>query len=492
MEYLMKLRGVLACMLALAVSSGASLAQTSQGSSPLSGRKGGTNNSFMQFTGPATSIKTFTLPNVSDTIVLLTQAQTLTNKTLTAPVMTTPQLGAALGTSLALNGCTIGSHALCATGTALIGAGVTIATASANSLTVGNTAPTNPVFHVDSSTASQAAGLKVTGAATGGTVAIAAIDSGSNANISINGKGSGTIAIGNVSTGAVTITPTTTHSNAITYGGVTLSNSVTGTGSMVLSTSPALTTPNLGTPSAAILTNATGLPLSGHTSQAANTIVANATGSSAAPTAVSIPALTQKASPVANDKIMIADSASSDALKYATVSSISAAGSVASIAGNTGAFTLGGGITNSANDIRLANNGAVLAGGPAAPSGLTSATQQMFGLGVTTCRITPVYSTRLRFTILGRSFNTSSGNSSFNIRYGTGSGPANGATASSSGTGIIPNSVTMTLNPNSSVFNFYGTAQGLTPGVAVWFDLAGSATVGTTNVADLQCSAEEF
>lgn len=53
-----------------------------------------------------------------------------------------------------------------------------------------------------------------------------------------------------------------TLSSALTYGGVTLSNSVTGTGSMVLSTSPVLTMPNLGTPSAAILTNATGLPLS--------------------------------------------------------------------------------------------------------------------------------------------------------------------------------------------------------------------------------------
>lgn len=37
----------------------------------------------------------------------------------------------------------------------------------------------------------------------------------------------------------------------------------TGTGSLVFSTSPALTTPDLGTPSAATLTNATGLPLAG-------------------------------------------------------------------------------------------------------------------------------------------------------------------------------------------------------------------------------------
>lgn len=41
-----------------------------------------------------------------------------------------------------------------------------------------------------------------------------------------------------------------------------LSNGVTGSGAVVLATSPSLTTPNLGTPSAAVLTNATGLPVS--------------------------------------------------------------------------------------------------------------------------------------------------------------------------------------------------------------------------------------
>ena len=48
---------------------------------------------------------------------------------------------------------------------------------------------------------------------------------------------------------------------ALTYGGVTLNNAVTGTGNMVLSTSPTFTTPVLGTPSSVSLTNATGLPL---------------------------------------------------------------------------------------------------------------------------------------------------------------------------------------------------------------------------------------
>ena len=47
-------------------------------------------------------------------------------------------------------------------------------------------------------------------------------------------------------TSAFTVSGNTTFSNPITYGGVTLSNSVTGTGSMVLSTSPTLVTPALG------------------------------------------------------------------------------------------------------------------------------------------------------------------------------------------------------------------------------------------------------
>lgn len=52
----------------------------------------------------------------------------------------------------------------------------------------------------------------------------------------------------------------TTISGALTYGGVALSNSVTGTGSMVLSTSPTLVTPALGTPASGVLSNCTGFP----------------------------------------------------------------------------------------------------------------------------------------------------------------------------------------------------------------------------------------
>lgn len=92
----------------------------------------------------------------------------------------------------------------------------TVTSASASSLAVGLAGATNPAFQVDSSTGSQAAGLKVTGAIAAGTVAVAVVSSGADANLTINAKGTGTIGIGSVSTGAVTITPATTVTGALT------------------------------------------------------------------------------------------------------------------------------------------------------------------------------------------------------------------------------------------------------------------------------------
>src|SRR6266576_1496925 len=127
----------------------------------------------------------------------------------------------------------------------------------------------------------------------------------------------------------------------------------TGTGANVFATSPTHVTPVLGTPTSGTLTNCTGLPLSGLANQAAYTIVANNTGSSAAPTAMDVPTITSKATPVSGDIVLIQDSAASNAFKRTTVGAIGTASAVASIAGNTGAFTLSTGITNSTNDIRL-------------------------------------------------------------------------------------------------------------------------------------------
>lgn len=85
---------------------------------------------------------------------------------------------------------------------------------------------------------------------------------------------------------------------------------------------------------------------------AAFTFKGNNTSGSAAPTDVDISLLTTKASPAATDLVMISDQAATGAWKKVTISSLASAGSVASIAGNTGAFTLSNGIKNVTNDIQ--------------------------------------------------------------------------------------------------------------------------------------------
>lgn len=67
--------------------------------------------------------------------------------------------------------------------------------------------------------------------------------------------------------------------NSVTITGITLNDpapapTFTGTGAYVLQTSPTLVTPDIGTPSAAVLTNATGLPVSGVTGLGTNVATA--------------------------------------------------------------------------------------------------------------------------------------------------------------------------------------------------------------------------
>lgn len=70
-------------------------------------------------------------------------------------------------------------------------------------------------------------------------------------------------ALSTLATGLLQVTTTTGVVSSVTTsaGVATLISDETGSGALVFATSPALTTPNLGTPSAATLTNATGLPV---------------------------------------------------------------------------------------------------------------------------------------------------------------------------------------------------------------------------------------
>jgi len=82
------------------------------------------------------------------------------------------------------------------TGTVGTGA-TTITSTSASALAVGANGATNPVLKVDASTTSVATGLAVTGAAAASGVTIAAVSSGTNENLTVNAKGSGTLNLNN-------------------------------------------------------------------------------------------------------------------------------------------------------------------------------------------------------------------------------------------------------------------------------------------------------
>lgn len=119
-----------------------------------------------------------------------------------------------------------------------------ITSPSATALAVGLAGATNPAFQVDASTASQAAGLKLTGAATGGTVALAAIDSGSTTGLTISAKGGGTLTLGS-GTNVVTVGRPLGVSGAIT---VTSSSSTSLAVGPTGATSPVLAVNSSGTP----------------------------------------------------------------------------------------------------------------------------------------------------------------------------------------------------------------------------------------------------
>ncbi|MEZ4180028.1 MAG: hypothetical protein R3B41_00710 [Candidatus Doudnabacteria bacterium] len=73
---------------------------------------------------------------------------------------------------------------------------------SSTALTVAQSG-SNYAFQVDTSTASSATGLKVTSAAAAGGAALAVISSGTNENLTVDAKGSGTISLGATSTGNI-------------------------------------------------------------------------------------------------------------------------------------------------------------------------------------------------------------------------------------------------------------------------------------------------
>lgn len=143
------------------------------------------------------------------------------------------------------------------------------------------------------------------------------------------------------------------------------------------------------------------------------------------------------------------------------------------------------------SNARLAWNGAVLTVNPSNPTGTTSVTQVMAGIG-SGCTITPASSTRLYIRITGDGSNTNAGIGTLvQARFGTGAAPANGAAATGTTIGAQIAGVSPAAN-NNFPFTIGGIATGLTPGTAYWVDVGFAAGTNTSSLTNLTCVAYEL
>lgn len=254
-----------------------------------------------------------------------------------------------------------------------------------------------------------------------------------------------------------------------------------------------------GTPGSITLTNASGLPLSALPSGTSDTVLGYWGSTAVGTTAVNNCAnaltyststhtfgcnstagtgtVTTTGSPTANQ---VATFSAPTVIQGVNLASILTQGAGVSITGTT------------SPTIALALNNATLQASPSNPTGATTTTVMM-GFGVATCRITPVYSSRMHVSIQGY-LNDATTGAAINVqaRYGTGSGPANGSASTGTGVG---STVTATVVAGGAIdipFKLGGVITGLTPGTAVWLDLAISATSGTGTPLGASCDAFEF
>lgn len=125
----------------------------------------------------------------ASSVPTLSSTSTMTNKTLTSPTITGPSIS---GTS-AFTG------AITTTGA------ITQTSASATAFSSGLNGATNPVFQLVNNIASQATGISITGRAAAAGADITVLSSGTNENLVINAKGSGTILLNGTATGALVV-----------------------------------------------------------------------------------------------------------------------------------------------------------------------------------------------------------------------------------------------------------------------------------------------
>jgi hypothetical protein len=130
---------------------------------------------------------------------------------------------------------------------------VVITSTGTGGLTVGPAGTTNPTLVVNGNAASAVTGISITAAATGTAVAIAATGSATDESVSVNAKAAGTIAIGNTSTGLVSIATASSaagmrykRSVLASSGNTTMTSAMSGSIMLMDSATVAYTLPAIG------------------------------------------------------------------------------------------------------------------------------------------------------------------------------------------------------------------------------------------------------
>ena len=165
-----------------------------------------------------------------------------------------------------------------------------------------------------------------------------------------------------------------------------------------------------------------------------------------------------------------------------------ATGTVTNVGTNNG---LTGGPITGTGTIGRALNEATISATAAATSTFTNTSFAMSGLGAT-YTLTPVYSSRVHFTIYGNTSNaTANDNVQLIFNYGSGTAPGFGA-------GVVGTQVGTTVTGTSSTanarvpFSITGIITGLSHGTAYWFDLQNAVNAGTGTIQVTGFAAFEF